>query len=115
MPSSGSDSKSDGGDASKLEYDRSTSSNTASLEPLGRVEALQRINTDLSKKLTETEKKLQNRSTEHESELEETQRKLEELKSELSATKREEKELRVKDASVIFHIVLMNADCPELD
>jgi phage shock protein A len=98
-----------------LIYDRSTASSTASLEPLERMEALQRINTDLSKKLIEAEKTLQNRLTEHESELEEMQSRLEELRSELTATKKEEKELRAKEASVIFHLVLMNADCPETD
>jgi phage shock protein A len=80
-----------------LIYDRSATSSTASLEPTERLDALQRINTDLSKKLIEAERTLQNRLTEHEMELEEMQSRLEEAKIELTATKKEEKELRAKE------------------
>lgn len=84
-----------------LIYDRSTASSTASLEPTERLEALQRINTDLSKKLMEAERTLQNRLTEHEFELEEMQGRLEEAKTELTATKKEEKELRIKEVCLV--------------
>lgn len=97
--SDGSDSDSDGEEPSMLIYDRSAASSTVSLEPMERLEALQRINTDLSKKLIEAERTLQNRLTEHEIELEEMQGRLEEAKGELSATKKEEKELRAKEVS----------------
>ena len=48
----------------------------------------------------DAEKTLQNRLSEHESELEELQGRLEEMRSELSATKREEKELRSKEVGI---------------
>jgi len=80
-----------------LVLDRSTASSTVSMEPQERLEALQRANTELSRKLMEAEQTLQNKLTEHELELEEMQGRLEEVRSELSATKREEKELRSKE------------------
>ncbi|KXN81216.1 hypothetical protein AN958_05731 [Leucoagaricus sp. SymC.cos] len=100
MPSSSlSDSDSDEEQDSSLGLvlDRNIASSTASMEPLERLEALQRQNADLGRKLMEAERTLQNRLAEHESELEEMQGKLEEMRSELSATKREEKELRSKE------------------
>ncbi|KAJ3564128.1 hypothetical protein NP233_g8499 [Leucocoprinus birnbaumii] len=98
MPSSSlSDSDSDDEQDSSLVLDRNIASSTASMEPLERLEALQRQNADLGRKLMEAERTLQNRLAEHESELEEMQGKLEEMRSELSATKREEKELRSKE------------------
>ncbi|CCL98646.1 uncharacterized protein FIBRA_00648 [Fibroporia radiculosa] len=80
-----------------LVMDRSAASSTVSLDLQERLEALQRMNTDLGRKLIEAEKTLQYKLAEHEMELEEMQSRLEEVKSELSATKREEKELRSKE------------------
>jgi len=97
--SSASDSDSDNERDTSLVLDRNIVSSTASLEPLERLEALQRQNTDLGRKLMEAERTLQNRLAEHESELEDMQGKLEEMRSELSATKREEKELRSKEVN----------------
>lgn len=99
MPTSGLDSDSDEEQDSSLGLvlDRNTASSTASMEPLERLDALQRTNAELGRKLMEAERTLQNRLAEHESELEEMQSKLEEMRSELSATKREEKELRSKE------------------
>jgi hypothetical protein len=98
MPRASDDSDSDGEDSSLgLVLDRSTSSSTVSMEPLERLEGLQRANTDLSRKLMEAEQTLQRKLTDHELELEEMQSRLEEVRSELSATKREEKELRSKE------------------
>jgi hypothetical protein len=97
MPRS-SDSDSDGEDSSLgLVMDRSAASSTVSLEPQDRLDALQRANAELSRKLIEAERTLQNKLSEHELELEEMQGRLEEVRSELSATKREEKELRSKE------------------
>lgn len=81
------------------------SSTTSSIDMQDRVEALQKLNMDLGKKLLEAENTLQNRLSEHESELEELHSKLEAAKNELSATKREEKELRAKEVcgSSIVH------------
>ena len=104
MPRKGEDSDSD----SELDeeallglvMDRSAASSTVSLDMEQRLEALQRLNTDLGRKLLEAERTLQNRLADHEQELEEMQIRLEEARSELSATKREEKELRSKEVRV---------------
>ena len=96
-PGSGSDSGGDEDSWLGLVLDRNANSSTASLEPLERLDALQRANTELGKKLMEAERTLQAKLFEHEAELEDMQGRLEEVKSELSATKREEKELRSKE------------------
>lgn len=80
-----------------LVLDRSTASSTVSLEPMDRLDALQRANAELGRKLMDAERTLQNKLSDHESELEEMQGRLEEARIELSATKREEKELRSKE------------------
>lgn len=64
--------------------DRSTASSTVSMEIHERMEALQRNNEELGRKLMEAERTLQNKLMEHETELEETHMRLEELRSELS-------------------------------
>ncbi|TDL25535.1 hypothetical protein BD410DRAFT_813313 [Rickenella mellea] len=98
---SDSDSDSDGDNDPTLglvhDRERSTTSSIASLEPQERLEALQRTNAELGRKLIDAERTLQKKLSEHEAELEEMQLRLEEAKSELSATKREEKELRAKE------------------
>ncbi|KAF9223815.1 hypothetical protein BS17DRAFT_753885 [Gyrodon lividus] len=94
---SGSDSDSDDESSLGLVLDRSATSSTLSLEPLDKVDALQKSNAELSRKLIESDRAYQNKLTEHDNELEEMQARLEELKSELTATKREEKELRAKE------------------
>jgi chromosome segregation ATPase len=66
---------------------------------LERLDALQRVNADLAKKLVEAERTLQRKLADHEVDLEEMEARLEEAKSELSAAKREEKELRGKERS----------------
>lgn len=97
---SDSDSESDGEDSTLgLVLDRSAASSTVSMEPLDRVDALQRANAELGRKLMEAERTLQGKLSDHENELEEMQGRLEEVRSELSATKREEKELRAKEVS----------------
>ena len=102
MPGSpGSDSDSDGEEDSTLGLvlDRSAASSTVSLEQQERLDALQRVNTELARKLMEAERTLQLRLADHEQEIEDLQGRLDEVRSELSATKREEKELRSKDVS----------------
>jgi hypothetical protein len=96
-PDSGPDSDSE--DTLGLVLDRSAASSTVSMEPLDRVDALQRANAELGRKLMEAERTLQGKLADHENELEEMQGRLEEVRSELSATKREEKELRAKEVS----------------
>ena len=83
-----------------LVHDRATASSTVSMEIHERMEALQRNNEELGRKLMEAERTLQNKLMEHETELEETHLRLEELRSELSLSNREEKELRAKDVCV---------------
>lgn len=81
------------------DHDRSAASSTVSLQGIDRVEALQKANADLGRKLMEVERTLQERLNDHEAELEEMEGRLEEVRGELSATKREEKELRSKEVS----------------
>ena len=85
--------------------DHSIKSWMVSLEPLDRLDALQRATADLNRKCMEAEWMLQHRLLEHELELEELQSWLEEVKSELAHMKREEKELRSKD--VCFFLFLL--------
>ena len=93
-----------------LVFDRSTASSTASMEPLERLDALQRVNADLGKKLVEVERTLQRKLADHEVELEEMEARLEEAKSELSAAKREEKELRSKERSNQTQIAALESE-----
>lgn len=80
-----------------LDHERSIASSAASLAPQDRLDAMSRANEELARKVMEAERSLQNRLTDHELEIEELQSKLDELRSELTATKREEKELRNKE------------------
>ena len=105
MPRSPGDSDSDIEDSSLgLVMDRSSASSTISLDVQDRLDVLQRANAEMSKKLMEAEKTLQNKLEEHEMELEEMQSRLEEVRSELSATKREEKELRSKEVCTVLEM-----------
>ena len=107
MPHVSSDSDEDEEDSALgLVMDRSAASSTVSMEPMDRLDALQRSNADKTRKLMEAEQTLQNKLTEHELELEEMQGRLEEMRSELSATKREEKELRSKEVSGVVPIMM---------
>lgn len=105
------DSDSDGEDSALgLVMDRSTSSSTVSMEPMDRLDVLQRANTELSKKLMDAERTLQNKLAAHESELEDMQGRLDELEAELVSTKREEKELRTKEVDFYLLSMLPEAD-----
>lgn len=113
MPRMSADSDSDDSEddsALGLVFDRSTASSTTSMEPLERLEALQRVNADLAKKLVEAERTLQGKLADHELELEEMEARLEEAKSELSAAKREEKELRNKERSNQTQIAALESE-----
>ncbi|KAG1875303.1 hypothetical protein C8R48DRAFT_406099 [Suillus tomentosus] len=79
-----------------LVTERSATSSTLSLEPTERLEALQKANAELGRKLIEAERTLGNRLNEHDMDLDWMQGRLEELRSGLTSTKREEKELRTK-------------------
>lgn len=99
---SGSDSDSEDESSLGLVLDRTATSSTVSLEPFDKVEVLQKANVELSRKLMEADRALQNKLMEHDNDLEEMQSRLEELKTELNATKREEKELRAKEVCPLF-------------
>jgi hypothetical protein len=76
--------------------------NSTTLELHDRLDALQTNNEELSRrKLLEAEKTLQDKLANYDMELDEAQHKLEELRSELSASNREEKDLRTKDVRSI--------------
>ncbi|KAF9533935.1 hypothetical protein CPB83DRAFT_416318 [Crepidotus variabilis] len=94
--------------------DRSTASSTVSMEIHERMEALQRNNEELGRKLMEAERTLQNKLMEHETELEETHMRLEELRSELSLSNREEKELRAKDSRNMAQIATLEAEMAKI-
>ncbi|KAI0635993.1 hypothetical protein C8Q77DRAFT_1155725 [Trametes polyzona] len=97
-----------------LVMDRSAASSTVSLDMQERLDALQRLNTDLGRKLVEAERTLQNRLADHEQELEDMQMRLEEARSELSATKREEKELRGKERQNSTQIAALETEIAKL-
>ncbi|PPQ92590.1 hypothetical protein CVT25_007282 [Psilocybe cyanescens] len=109
MPRSGDDSDDDDMDAG-LVHDRSIALSTVSMEVSERIEALTRTNDQLGRKVVELETTLQNKLAEHELELEETHQRLEELRSELSASNREEKELRAKDSRNMAQITALEAE-----
>jgi len=92
-----------------LVHDRTSS--TVSMEIHERLEALQRTNEELARKRVDAEVTLQNKLAEHELELEETHQRLEELRSELTASNREEKELRAKDVCLLFLLRSRLTDC----
>ncbi|KAG1729832.1 uncharacterized protein EDB91DRAFT_801445 [Suillus paluster] len=116
MPHSASDSDSDGENESSLGLvmDRSATSSTVSLEPMDRLDVLQKANTELGRKLMEAEKTLENRMNEHDMDLDEMQGRLEELKSELTSTKREEKELRAKERTNSTQIAALESEIAKL-
>ncbi|KAF7312716.1 hypothetical protein MIND_00286400 [Mycena indigotica] len=108
---------SDSDDEARMDMvmDRSAASSTVSMMPQDRVEALQRVNDDLTRKLMENERTLQNKLAEHESIQEELQSKLDELSNELSAAKREEKELRIKERSSHHQIQTLEAEISKVN
>ena len=83
-------------------HSRSTTSSLVSMEEHERMEAMQRNNEELGRKLVEAERTLANKLEEHDLELEETHIRLEEMRNELTASNREEKELRAKDVCSVF-------------
>lgn len=78
-------------------YVRQALSSDASLAPQDIVEALQKTNAELSRKAADSERRMQNRLAERETEIADLEAQLDDLKTELSVSRREEKELRVKE------------------
>ena len=92
---------------SGLVLDRNSNASSATLELHDRLDALQRNNEELSRKLLEAEKTLQDKLANYDMELDEAQHKLEELRSELNASNREEKDLRTKDVRNISLFLIL--------
>lgn len=80
-----------------LVTERDLRPSNASMAEYERLEALSKQNKELQKKRMEAEELLHRKVAEHETEYAELQLALEQLREELSATKREEKELRSKE------------------
>ncbi|GJE89826.1 hypothetical protein PsYK624_059350 [Phanerochaete sordida] len=78
-------------------HERIPTTSTISLDMAERVDALQRINDELRRKLSDTEDNLQRRLAEREAEIEDMQQRLDEFRNELSVAKRQEKDLKAKE------------------
>ncbi|KAJ6578263.1 hypothetical protein B0H19DRAFT_577376 [Mycena capillaripes] len=101
----------DNGDADEvIDHSAPAASSTVDMVPHERVEALERLNDDLTRQLADMEHMFQRKLTEQEAEFKDLQFKLEETRSELSAAKREEKELRSKDRQKSTQIGALEAD-----
>ncbi|KAH7929218.1 hypothetical protein BV22DRAFT_1125979 [Leucogyrophana mollusca] len=118
MPRSASASDSDREDEDEsalgLVLDRSAASSTASLAPLDCLDALQKANADLARKLVDAQRTLQNKLLEHDVDLDEMQGRIDELRSELTATKREGKELRGKEHTNSTQIAALESEIAKL-
>ncbi|TFK69932.1 hypothetical protein BDN72DRAFT_767273 [Pluteus cervinus] len=110
------DSDSDGEDESALGLvmDRSATSSTVSMEPIDRVDVLQRANTELGRKLQEAERTLHTNQLQHEQDMDDMQSKLDEMKSELTAARREEKELKAKERQMTTQINALESEIAKL-
>lgn len=81
-----------------------SSSTTASGD---RYEDLERIHEETVKKLKELQRTLDQKMADHESEIEEMLVRKEELEAELASSKRDEKELRLKEVRNLFLLGLL--------
>ncbi|PBL03350.1 hypothetical protein ARMGADRAFT_910387, partial [Armillaria gallica] len=113
MPHSPSDSEEDDSELG-LVMERQTTSSTASLEPFERVDAMQKQIAELMRRLTETDRALQKRISEHDSEVEEMSTRIDELRSELNASKRDEKDLRSKERTYMNQISALENEIAKL-
>ncbi|KAG8696282.1 hypothetical protein FRC09_008609 [Ceratobasidium sp. 395] len=117
--SSGSDSDTDSEHQSDDEdmtrrYVRQALSSDASLAPQDLLEALQKSHGELARKAADSEKRMQNRLAERETEIADLEAQLDDLKSELSASRREEKELRVKERSNMTQLATFESEIQKL-
>ena len=95
-------------------HERIPTMSTVSLDMAERIDALQRINDELRRKLSDTEDNLQKRLTEREAEIEDMQQHLDELRSELSVAKRQEKELKAKERTSSTQIQSLEQNIAQL-
>ncbi|KAG7451386.1 uncharacterized protein BT62DRAFT_1071960 [Guyanagaster necrorhizus] len=114
MPHSSSDSDEEDHSELGLVMERQTTSSTASLEPFERVDAMQKQISELMRRLTETDRALQKRISEHDSEVEELSTRIDELRSELNASKRDEKDLRSKERTYMNQISALENEIAKL-
>ncbi|CAE6468605.1 unnamed protein product [Rhizoctonia solani] len=101
-------------DESTHHYVRQALSSDASLQPEDLVEALQRTNAELSRKAAESERRMQNRLAERETEIADLEAQLDDLKTELSTSRREEKELRVKERGNMSQLATFESEIQKL-
>lgn len=70
-----------------------------------RIDELQKANAVLVKKLRESTRELEHKLSDHEAEVDELQNRIEELRGEVSAARREEKEMKVKEVCLASLLV----------
>ncbi|KAG8720121.1 hypothetical protein FRC08_001146 [Ceratobasidium sp. 394] len=117
--SSGSDSDTDPEEQSEDEdmtrrYVRPALSSDASLAPEDLLEALQKSHAELARKAADSERRMQNRLAERETEIADLEAQLDDLKTELSASRREEKELRVKERANMTQFATFESEIQKL-
>ncbi|KAG9093109.1 hypothetical protein FRC06_011669 [Ceratobasidium sp. 370] len=117
--SSGSDSDTDPEGQSEDEdmtrrYVRPALSSDASLAPEDLLEALQKSHAELARKAADSERRMQNRLAERETEIAELEAQLDDLKTELSVSRREEKELRVKERANMTQFATFESEIQKL-
>ncbi|CAE7218772.1 unnamed protein product [Rhizoctonia solani] len=95
-------------------YVRQALSSDASLEPQDVVEALQKANADLTRKAAESERRMQHRLAERETEIAELEAQLDDLKTELNASRREEKELKIKERGNLSQLATFESEIHKL-
>jgi hypothetical protein len=113
--STGSDSDTDPEDNSDDEestrrYVRQALSSDASMAPEDVLEALQKSHTELSRRMADSERRMQNRLAERETEIADLEAQLDDLKNELGASRREEKELRIKERGNMTLLASLESD-----
>ncbi|KAH7341911.1 hypothetical protein B0J17DRAFT_648554 [Rhizoctonia solani] len=104
----------DDDDENTHRYVRQALSSDASLEPQDVVEALQKTNAELSRKAAESERRMQHRLAERETEIADLEQQLDDLKSELSASRRDEKELRAKERGNMAQLATFESEIQKL-
>ncbi|KAG8690499.1 hypothetical protein FRC11_011142 [Ceratobasidium sp. 423] len=104
----------DADDENTHRYVRQALSSDASLEPQDVVEALQKTNAELTRKAAESERRMQSRLAERETEIADLETQLDDLKTELSSSRREEKELRIKERGNMSQLATLESEIQKL-
>ncbi|CAE6441003.1 unnamed protein product, partial [Rhizoctonia solani] len=95
-------------------YVRQALSSDASLQAEDVVEALQKTNAELTRKAAESERRMQNRLAERETEINELEQQVDALKAELSTSRREEKELKIKERGNMTQLATFESEIQKL-